>query len=110
MIYSETGIIAKKHLLEIPIHMPVVSLDSFVVMPNHIHCIITITDRGPVKPVQNQTMARISPKPGSLSTAIRSYKSSVTKWCNENKISFAWQTRFHDHIIRNEKDYERIRR
>ena len=54
-------------------------------------------------------MADISSKPGSLSTIIRSFKSSVTKWCNETKIQFGWQSRFHDHIIRNNDDFRRIR-
>jgi REP element-mobilizing transposase RayT len=124
MFYSKTGIIASKHLLEIPDHIPGTLLDAYTIMPNHIHCVITITDDGSAKPVgtfhetslrvqnqpsKNKSMADISPKPGSLPTIVRSYKSSVTKWCNENQILFAWQTRFHDHIIRNETEYQRIR-
>ncbi|MDP2337813.1 MAG: transposase [Bacteroidota bacterium] len=60
-------------------------------------------------PAKNEYMASISPKPGTLSTMLRSYKSAVTKWCNENHISnFAWQSRFHDHIIRNQEEFDRI--
>ena len=39
---------------------------------------------------------------------IGSYKSAVTKYCNRIGLSFGWQSRFHDHIIRNEVSYERI--
>ena len=53
-------------------------------------------------------MANLSPKPGSLSTIIRSFKSAVTKWGNENKLSFGWQSRFHDHIIRDNNEFIRI--
>lgn len=46
--------------------------------------------------------------PGSISAIIGQFKSSVTRWCNNNDFNFAWQSRFHDHIIRNESEYYRI--
>ena len=59
-------------------------------------------------PGKNQKMASISPKPGSLSTIIRSYKSVITKNARKIHSDFAWQTRFHDRIIRNRKSYRTI--
>ena len=53
-------------------------------------------------------MAEISPKPNSISTIIRSYKSAVTKHANRLNLPNGWQERFHDHIIRNKEEYERI--
>ena len=53
-------------------------------------------------------MSKKSPKSNSISTIIRSYKSAVTKHANRLDIPNGWQTRFHDHIIRNDADYERI--
>lgn len=50
-------------------------------------------------------MANISPKIYSLSTIIRSYKSAVSKQIHYLGYDFAWQTRFHDHIIRNHESY-----
>ena len=58
--------------------------------------------------VKNEKMAEISPKPNSISTIIRSYKSAVTKHANRLKLPNGWQPRFHDHIIRNEEEYVRI--
>ena len=40
---------------------------------------------------------------------IGSYKSAVTKYCNENKLPFGWQSRFHDHIIRDNDEFDRIK-
>lgn len=54
-------------------------------------------------------MADISPKQGSLSSVIRSYKSSVSWQACLIHADFAWQTRFHDHIIRDESEYWKIR-
>ena len=53
-------------------------------------------------------MANISPKPGSVSTIVRSYKSVVTKNARKIHADFGWQTRFHDHIIRNDKSFHNI--
>ena len=57
---------------------------------------------------KNEFMASISPKPGSLSTIIRSYKSAVTKLVHPTISYFQWQSRFHDHSIRNGDEYQRI--
>jgi REP element-mobilizing transposase RayT len=53
-------------------------------------------------------MAFISPKPNSISTIIRSYKSAVTKHANRLELQNGWQPRFHDHIIRDAMEYQRI--
>ena len=50
---------------------------------------------------KNEEMQRRSHCCGRLSRIIGQYKSAVTKYANEHGISFAWQPRFHDHIIRN---------
>lgn len=58
--------------------------------------------------IKNEKMAEISPKSGSVSTIIRSYKSAVTKYASAIHADFEWQTRFHDHIIRDAGSFERI--
>jgi putative transposase len=58
--------------------------------------------------VKNEHMAEISPKSGSISTILRSYKSVVTKHAHCIHADFYWQERFHDHIIRNSESFERI--
>jgi REP element-mobilizing transposase RayT len=50
---------------------------------------------------KNEEMQRRSNCCGRLSRIIGQYKSAVTKYANEHDIPFAWQPRFHDHIIRN---------
>ncbi len=50
---------------------------------------------------KNEEMQHRSHCCGRLSRIIGQYKSAVTKYANEHDISFAWQPRFHDHIIRN---------
>lgn len=48
-------------------------------------------------------------KSGALQTIINHYKGAVKRWCNKNNFSnFSWQSKFYDHIIRNEFEAERI--
>jgi REP element-mobilizing transposase RayT len=57
---------------------------------------------------KNQTMANISPKSNTVSAIVRSYKSAVTNHANRLGFDNGWQSRFHDHIIRNHDEYKRI--
>jgi putative transposase len=133
MILSESGLSADKYWREIPDHFPFATLDEFIIMPNHIHGIIKIKNKiessvgstdgaSFVRALQcnaltndahtkDARMSEISPKKGTLSVIIRSYKSACTKTINERDsiINFAWQSRYYDHIIRNEYDLNRIR-
>ena len=45
----------------------------------------------------------------TISSMVGSYKSAVTKWCNKNNLPFGWQSRFHDHIIRDNDEFQRIK-
>lgn len=56
----------------------------------------------------NEKMREIADKCGMLSTTMGGLKSALTKYANENKINFGWQTRFHDHIIRDQKEMNLI--
>ncbi|MCP5062938.1 MAG: transposase, partial [Ignavibacteriae bacterium] len=113
MELSEIGKVAEKFLSHIPKHFPNMNVDEFVVMPNHIHAIIVIENkrRDVACNVSTNPMSIISPKIGSLSTTIRSYKSTVTKFVRNNiNKQFVWQPRFYEHIIRNEKSLFEIRK
>jgi len=56
-------------------------------------------------------MSSISPCRGTLSVIIRTYKAAVTTLCRESGHGeFKWHPRFYDHIIRDGKDLDRIRK
>lgn len=126
MNLSSVGVMADMLWHEIPSHTRFIELGDFVVMPNHIHGILIIdkpeivpttaaavetlhaTSLQPTLPTKNEQMAKISPKADSVSVVLRSYKSAVTKHANRLGFQNGWQTRFHDHIIRDDAEYQRI--
>jgi len=69
-----------------------VRIDKYVIMPNHIHMIVILDQRA-----DDQGRS-------SLQQVVRNIKSFVTKRCGFP----LWQPRFHDHIIRDEAEYQRI--
>lgn len=103
---SPTGEIAAECWLALPEHFPSVDLDAWVIMPNHMHGIIIRDD------LLVGTRYSASASPLSLGAIINTYKGAVTRaerlCCNEPELRL-WQTRYHDHIIRNEQDLDRIR-
>ena len=121
MKLSEIGKMAEKYWDEIPEHFPFVKLDAFVVMPNHIHGIIIIDKIDDGRNVETQNFAslqsstsspsknKFGPQSKNLASIIRGYKIGVTKNARQINAGFAWQSRFHDHIIRNEKSFQTIK-
>ncbi|MGV8814099.1 MAG: transposase [Gelidibacter sp.] len=49
-----------------------------------------------------------NPGKNSVSSLIGGYKSAVTKHANRLNLDFGWQTRFYDHIIRDERSFNTI--
>ena len=45
----------------------------------------------------------------NLGAVIRAFKSTTKRYANQNNIEFDWQSRYHDRIIRNEKELNAIR-
>ena len=91
---SEYGLIVEGAVNEIPAHYPIIVVDKYVVMPNHVH-IILIVGEG------NGGRLIIAP---TISTVIQQIKRAVSK-----QIGFPfWQKSYHDHIIRNETEYQKI--
>lgn len=94
---------------------PNVILDEYVIMPNHLHGIIIIKNDGGRGTLQcAPTVERFGkPTRNSIPTIVRLLKSTTTKHINEFRkmLGFpVWQRNYYEHIIRNERDLNRIRK
>ena len=103
------GEIARDLWLEIPVRYPAVVIDQFVIMPDHIHGIVIIKKPVGANTVRPKIVGPTIDFP-SLSRIIQMYKGAVAKTIHQ-KIDpgFKWQRSFHDRIIRNEKELDRLR-
>ena len=78
---------------QIPELFPEIRVDKYVIMPNHVHAILILDKEGSK----------------DITSVIGQYKMSVTKRVHTiDKNLNVWQRSFHDHIIRNQKEYEKI--
>ena len=121
MHYTELGVQSGSCWLDIPNHFPFVTIDEFVVMPNHVHGVLHINKRkDPIVEAQGVAhLQRYTPtwkmnefgvQSGNLASIVRGYKIGVTMYAKMNNLSFAWQSRYHDHVIRDEFELNRIRK
>lgn len=117
MILNENGKIADKYWNEIPQHFPNIILHDFIIMPNHIHGIIEITNAVGAKNFSPNHSSNITseiennvpqekPKGTSktIGSIVRGFKIGVTK-----HLGFSiWQRNYYEHIIRNDKSHSTI--
>lgn len=94
---SQTGKVAERNLLAIENHFPAVHIEKFVIMPNHLHCILSIGCNG------TASAGGIYAAP-TLSRVISTYKASVSRHAGFS----VWQRSFYEHIIRGQQDYKEI--
>lgn len=101
---SEIGKIAEKTISVIE-NMYDISVDKYVIMPNHIHMIILICHD------DKRATARVAPTVGDI---VGGYKSLISnqwlKICKQRNSHMGqiWQRSYYDHVIRNKSDYQRI--
>ncbi len=98
MIQSAYGTIAEKQLLLLEQRYPLLKVDQYVIMPNHIHAIMIL----------EPDTAGASPRP-TIPQIVGAYKSLTTKACKQiQPIEKLFQTSFYEHVIRGREDYEEI--
>ena len=112
MILNPAGRMVEKCWLDIPKHFPHAVLHDYIIMPNHVHGIIELTDV--VAGATNVRAKNFSPlqfrSPSkTIGSIVRGFKIGVTKWMRQNTDTFpVWQRNYYEHIIRNAKSYENI--
>lgn len=89
---NSRGKTVENAILQIPHHFSGIRLDKFVVMPNHVHFILEVEKKG-----------------SDLFNAVGSFKSSSTRMLHISELDLkVWQRSFYDHVIRNQKSYDKI--
>ena len=134
ILLSEIGDYSRQCIEQISQHNPYAEIPLYVIMPNHLHLIVFIVETVHAPSPKNhpfkdnletvhapslqpsrwkndnvdKEMQFISKKKHRLAVTIGSLKSAITHFANQNAIDFAWQPRFHDRIIRDQPEMNRI--
>jgi REP element-mobilizing transposase RayT len=103
---SPVGQIVAEEWEKIPRDHPRVTLDEWVIMPDHMHGLLIFQGEMPGEPDKPRHLLA-----QSLGVVIGQFKSEATKriWRNLKQRSFAWQPRFYDSIVRDLTHLENLR-
>jgi REP element-mobilizing transposase RayT len=104
---SKIGEFIKFNILQVRQQKRNVQIDEWVIMPNHVHLILSINS---TEEKEYSFVTGIRPLvQNSISSFVNHFKGLISRWCKENgQPHFAWQSRFHDRIIRDDQEYEAI--
>ena len=95
---SRYGEIAQKYILS-GNRIPGVTVDKFVIMPNHIHLILL---------VEADASTGTSRAPSPTNAVIPHFVSTLKRFCHRDFGKKIFQRSYHDHVIRNEASYQKI--
>lgn len=113
MALNPAGQMVEKEWLRTAAVRPYVRLDEYIVMPNHFHGIVMITDDGRGTARRASTTEQFGrPIPRSLPTIIRSFKSAAIHRINKDRGTPGkpvWQRNYYEHIVRTDRALSRIR-
>ena len=107
-ILTVYGKVADKYINQINNFYENISVDKYVIMPNHIHFLIRVIAD------ENGNMQHICGPHGPSGTSvptksvISNFVSTFKRFCNKEFGENIWQTRSHDHVIRTQKEYDKI--
>ena len=92
------GIVADKYIRQINEFYENITVNQYVIMPNHIHLILF---------VRNDGSPRTS-TPTKQTSFVSHFVSTFKRFCNKEYGENIWQRSFYDHVIRNRDDYNEI--
>ncbi len=108
MALNDAGRIVQHCWDDLANHFAHVELDAFVVMPNHVHGIIVLTDGvgAGLKPAP--TSMKRHPLP-EIVRAFKTFSSRRVNQLHQTPGTPVWQRNYYDHVIRTENDLSNIR-
>ena len=93
--------------LQTPSCFPFVSLDAFVVMPDHIHGLLLFDKPNKQTSSLNYQNA-FGPQRDNLAAVVRGFKAGVSALAKQDGLAFGWQSRYHDRVVRNDTELKKI--
>ena len=92
------GVIAEKYIHQLHAFYDFISVDHYVIMPDHIHLLMSVSDDGRSR----------TPAPTKANSVVAQFVSTFKRFCNREYGENIWQRSYYDHIVRGEQDYREI--
>ncbi len=102
---TKHGKIADKYIHQLNSFYDHLSVESYVIMPNHIHILLFVT-RIKESTENGQSRTPVPTNIESANSTLSQFVSTFKRFCNKEYGENIWQARSYDHIIRNREDYE----
>ena len=99
---SKYGKVAERYILQLNNFYDHISVDKYVIMPNHIHILLSVQGQSGT-PVPTDD-CEIDNKNSTVAKFVSTFK----RFCNKEYGENIWQNRYYDHVIRNQQDYNDI--
>ena len=97
---TAVGKIVEEQIQLLPERFPALTIDRYVIMPNHVHLLIRVAEPS--------SAGAASCSPTAIS-AVQALKSLTARMCSKTfGVKPLWQRSFHDHVIRGQRDYLEI--
>ena len=91
------GKIADKYIRQLHNFYDNISVESYVIMPNHIHILLFVKEDGPSR----------TPVPTTQNSTVSRFISTFKRFCNKESNRNIWQSRSYDHVIRDQEDFDK---
>ena len=92
------GMVADKYIKQTNEFYENLTVDQYVIMPNHIHLILFVCEDGSPR----------TSTPTKQTSSVSHFISTFKRFCNKEYGGNIWQRGFYDHIIRGQEDYDEI--
>jgi REP element-mobilizing transposase RayT len=108
---SPAGHIVEETIQFLHSHSDHISIDKYVIMPNHVHMIVFVhevdgtSSKGTCGSLSSNGTSRM---PSPTNMTIPKFISSLKRYTNKRCGEEIWQRSYYDHIIRGEDDYRKI--
>ena len=89
------GKIAEKYIRQMDDFYEDITVESYVIMPNHLHILLVVRENGPSG----------TPVPTAQNSRVSRFVSAFKRFCNREYGKNIWQYRSYDHVIRDQQDY-----
>ena len=93
------GKIADQYIRQLDCFYQNLSVDKYVIMPDHIHILLVIHE---------QDGHPRTGVPTHRTSSLSGFVGTLKRYCNKEYGKNIWQSRYYDHVIRNQQDYDEI--